>query len=221
MQPFIDVLLVDDSPLVLSTLRRYLETTHDIRVVAEASNGEEALEQLQLHDVDLVLADIHMPTMDGPTLLSRINQLPKRPVFVAVTAFDSDRTMLQILKLGGAGYVLKSERPRVIIDAIRDAVAGGMVVSPQAMTRLVQYLNNDVPQRAFDPLQEALKLETLTEAEKKTLVLLCKGQSNAEMATALNVTESTVKKHVSSVISQFGATSRLNLVAKVLGATYD
>lgn len=221
MQPTIKVLLVDDSQLVIDTLRRYLETTHDIKVVADASNGEEALEQLKLHDVDLILADIHMPTMDGPTLLARINQLPKRPIFVAVTAFDSDRTMLQILRLGGAGYVLKSERPRVIIDAIRDAVAGGMVVSPQAMTRLVQYLNDDVPQRPVDPLREALKLETLTETEKNTLVLLCRGLSNAEIAETLHCSESTVKKHVSSVILQFGATSRLNLVAKVLGATYD
>ena len=221
MDEAINVLLVDDNPLVLSSFRHYFDTAQDIEVVADASNGEEALEKLREHRVDVVLADIHMPTMDGPTLLERINTLEHRPIFIAVTAFDSDRTMLRVLRLGGAGYVLKSERPHVLIDAVRSATDGGMVVSPQAMTRLVTHLKDDQEAAGrFDPIGEALKLQTLTESERRVLVLLCQGLSNLEIAEELQYSESTVKKYVSNIITQFGATSRLNLVVKVLNADY-
>lgn len=218
----IKVLLVDDNPLVLSSFRHYFNTTDDIDVVATASNGEEALVELDKHDVDVVLADIHMPTMDGPTLLQRINERETQPVFIAVTAFDSDRTMLRILRMGGAGYVLKSERPQVLIDAVRSATDGGMVVSPHAMTRLVGRLRNDQESagKVADPIGEALKLQTLSDSERRVLVLLCQGMSNAEIAEELAYSESTIKKYVSSIIEQFGATSRLNLVVKVLNAEY-
>ncbi|WKD57745.1 Response regulator protein VraR [Corynebacterium capitovis DSM 44611] len=216
----INVLLVDDNPLVLSSFRQYFSTTSDITVVADAANGREALAELALHDIDVVLADIHMPTMDGPTLLEHINELDSPPIFVAVTAFDSDRTMRRILRLGGAGYVLKSEKPQILIDAIRSATDGGMVVSAPAMRRLVTNLRVDQPQRRVDPIDEALKLQTLTNAEKNVLVLLCQGMSNSEMAEELAYSESTIKKYVSNIISQFGATSRLNLVVKVLNADY-
>ncbi|MEJ5997944.1 response regulator transcription factor [Corynebacterium sp. H130] len=217
MNERINILLVDDSPLVLASFQRYFATTSDLNVVATASNGAEALSELEKHHIDIVLADIHMPTMDGPTLLDQINQLPRKPIFLAITAFDSDRTMLRILKAGGAGYVLKSERPHTLIDAVRAAMDGGMVVSPQAMTRLVKYLNDDRPPQPTNPVAEALKLQTLTEMEGRILVLLCDGLSNAEIAQTLGYAESTVKKRVSSIMDQFGATSRLNLVVKILG----
>ncbi|QPK84128.1 response regulator transcription factor [Corynebacterium qintianiae] len=220
MSQRINVLLVDDNPLVLSSFRHYFGTTDDIHVVAQAANGEEALAQLEQHDVDVVLADIHMPTMDGPTLLEHINQLDTHPIFIAVTAFDSDRTMVRIIRNGGAGYVLKSEKPKMLIDAVRAAVDGGMVVSPQAMTRLATHLRDDHQSSHVDPIDEALKLQTLTKSEKKVLVLLCRGMSNSEIAHDLAYSESTIKKYVSNIMEQFGATSRLNLVVKVLNAEY-
>lgn len=217
MNQRINVLIVDDSPLVLATFQRYFETTRDLNVVATAPDGAQALKELTKHHIDVVLADVHMPTMDGPTLLEQINRLDHQPIFLAVTAFDSDRTMLRILKLGGAGYVLKSERPETLIDAVRAAINGGMVVSPQAMTRLVKYLHEDRDPEPINPIAEALKLQTLTEVEGRVLTLLCQGLSNAEIARILGYAESTVKKHVSSIMIQFSATSRLNLVVKILG----
>ncbi|MCT1499968.1 MULTISPECIES: response regulator [Corynebacterium] len=217
----IHVLLVDDNPLVLSSFRHYFNSTDDIVVVAEASNGEEALARLREHDVDVILADIHMPTMDGPTLLENINKLDSRPIFIAVTAFDSDRTMMRIIRLGGAGYVLKSEKPQVLIDAVRAATDGGMVVSPQAMTRLATHLKDDQNTDTYvDPISEAMKLQSLSKSERKVLVLLCQGMSNSEIAQDLAYSESTIKKYVSNIMDQFGATSRLNLVVKVLNAEY-
>lgn len=215
------VLLVDDDPLVLDTLGKYFATTHDIEVVASVSNGAEALAALdRLERVDIILADIHMPTMDGPSLLAEVRKRPNPPVFLAVTAFDSDRAMLQILRLGGAGFILKSQRPASIIEAVREVSTGGMVVSPQSMVQLVKHLGADAAPTKHDPIREAMKLTTLTDGERQVLNLLCRGYSNAEICELLLVSNSTVKKHVSSLLVKFGATSRLNLVVRVLGAEY-
>ena len=138
-----------------------------------------------------------------------------------MTAFDSDRTMMRIIRLGGAGYVLKSEKPQVLIDAVRAATDGGMVVSPQAMTRLATHLKDDQNTDTYvDPISEAMKLQSLSKSERKVLVLLCQGMSNSEIAQDLAYSESTIKKYVSNIMDQFGATSRLNLVVKVLNAEY-
>ena len=103
----IRVFLVDDDELVRSSFRIYFQTASDITVVGEATNGADCLAQLEETKPDLVLADIHMPQMDGITLLKHLNSAPNPPTFLAVTAFDSDDTMLKILRAGGAGYILK------------------------------------------------------------------------------------------------------------------
>ncbi|WP_165242319.1 response regulator [Corynebacterium lizhenjunii] len=210
----INVFIVDDDPLVRSSLRLYFETTEDIRVVAEASNGTECLRMLDSVPADLILADIHMPGMDGITLLQNLKTLQHPPVFLAVTSFDSDDTMVKILKEGGAGYILKNQRPQSIIDAVREAVHGGTVVAPMAMNRLVDYIGNQ-PQR--DPVAAAIASHDLSEGEVNVLRLLAQGNSNSDIAQALGYAESTVKKYVSQLIVTFGASSRLNLVAKILG----
>ncbi|WP_293767804.1 response regulator transcription factor [uncultured Corynebacterium sp.] len=210
----IRVLVVDDDPLVRSSLRLYFDTTEDITVVGEAANGLDCLGMLDATRPDLVLADIHMPAMDGITLLDQIQARPQPPVFLAVTAFDSDDTMVKILKAGGAGYILKNQRPQSIIDAVREAVHGGTVVAPAALHRLVDYIGSS-PQR--DPVAAAIATHSLSEGEENVLRLLAQGNSNAEIAGALGYAESTVKKYVSNLIVEFGASSRLNLVAKILG----
>ena len=91
-------------------------------------------------EFDLLVVDVNMPQMDGITLLKHLNSAPNPPTFLAVTAFDSDDTMLKILRAGGAGYILKNQRPRSIIEAVREAMEGGTVVAPAAMHRLVDYI---------------------------------------------------------------------------------
>ncbi|AMO89133.1 DNA-binding response regulator [Corynebacterium sp. HMSC08C04] len=210
----IRVFLVDDDPLVRSSLRLYFETTDDISVVAEAANGAECLSMLDNVDADIVLADIHMPTMDGITLLRKIKERPYPPVFLAVTSFDSDDTMLKILQEGGAGYILKNQRPQSIIDAVHEAIHGGTVVAPVAMHRLVGYIG-DAPRK--DPVATAIETHHLSTNEINVLKLLLQGNSNSEIAAALEISESSVKKHVSSLIVTFNASTRLNLVTKILG----
>lgn len=136
----IRVIVVDDDPLVRSSLRLYFSSDEDIVVVGEAANGSEAVDLIERHLVDVVMADIHMPEMDGLTLLDRVRARSNPPVFIGMTALDSDETMLHILSHGGHGYVLKSSEPQFLIQAVKDAYKGGTTVSPQPASRLMQHL---------------------------------------------------------------------------------
>jgi DNA-binding NarL/FixJ family response regulator len=148
--PPVRLLIVDDDPLVLSSLRLYFGSPAgaSIDVVGEATSGPEALDLLAACSadapVDVVLADIHIPGMDGVELLGRIRELPDPPVFVAMTALDEEETMLSVLARGGRGYILKSSRPEFIIDTVLATVSGGTVVSPQPASNLVRHLTPDV-----------------------------------------------------------------------------
>lgn len=215
------VLVVDDDPIVLAALRQYFSSTDDIRIVAEATNGVEALTLLNNVSVDVVLADIHMPEMDGVTLLREIQRRSNPPAFVAITALDADDSMLKVLAGGGVGYIIKSARPQEIISAVREAADGGTTVSPQAMTRLVDYIPAERPPE--DPVLTQLGpvYAKLTGVEKRVLGHLCEGLSNAEIAHVLNYSEATVKKHVSQLIGQFGVSSRLSLAVTAIRSGFS
>ncbi|AKK07117.1 two component transcriptional regulator, LuxR family [Corynebacterium mustelae] len=218
----IKVLLVDDDPLVLSSIEQYFSITSRIEVAATTNSGAEALEFLNNHAVDVVLADIHMPLMDGVTLLSEVMDRPNPPIFIAITALDRDDVMLKILQSGGSGYVLKSQRPQEIIKAVFDAVEGGTIVAPHALNRLVQYL----PQTGSAGSANSGSLnsgsfwvpgfEKITKTERDILELLCRGMSNVQIANELHYAQSTVKKHISNIMLVFDAKTRLELVTKVL-----
>lgn len=245
----IHALVVDDDPLVITTLTTYFNTTEDIRVHASATNGTTALELFDSpgeavidgERIDIILADIHMPSMDGITLLKHIQKFSSPPPFLAITSFDTDRTMLEILKNGGAGYILKAQRPQYIIDAVRQTLTGGTVVSPEAMGRLVQYIatergeattksrskrsglmgrkttrgSSSATQSGTSAISRAASAKSLADADRQVLELLCLGYANGEIAEKLSLSESLVKKRVSGLIREFGASSRLNLVTTV------
>ncbi|WP_408911318.1 response regulator [Corynebacterium gottingense] len=212
----VKVLLVDDDPEVLSSFRQYFATTKDIRVVAEAHDGVEALTVLDNVPLDIILADIHMPEMDGVKLLHEVRRRTDPPPFVAITAFDGDETMLRVLAGGGAGYIVKSSRPQAIISAVRDALTGGITVSPQALSRLVDYIPDNVSASAVHRADSFSAYKDLTKVEARILHYICQGLSNAEIASAMKYSEATVKKHVSHLIARFGATSRLSLAITVI-----
>ena len=209
----IRVFLVDDDPLVRDVLTRYFHKTDDITVVGTASNGAEALELIEPADVDIVLSDVHMPQMDGATLLKNLAQRPNTPAFLAITSLENDRAMLDVLAHGGRGYILKSQPPEEIVLSVRQAITGGTVVSPAAMNNLVQYIDPEPVQ----PSPRRINLpEGISDNEVAVLDLLCEGLSNAEIAKRLNYSESTVKKQVSHLLTLFGVSSRLDLVVTVL-----
>ncbi|MBC3178680.1 response regulator [Corynebacterium lujinxingii] len=209
----IRVFLVDDDPLVRDVLTRYFHNTDDITVVGTASNGAEALELIEPDEVDIVLSDVHMPQMDGATLLKNLAQRTNTPAFLAITSLENDRAMLDVLAHGGRGYILKSQPPEEIVLSVRQAITGGTVVSPAAMNNLVQYIDPEPVQ----PSPQRINLpDGISDNEVAVLDLLCEGLSNAEIAKRLNYSESTVKKQVSHLLTLFGVSSRLDLVVTVL-----
>lgn len=214
------LLLVDDDPLVLEALGHYFATAEDMEVSATAENGKDALEQLKANDIDAVIADIHMPEMDGTVLLREINKLEDPPVFIAMTAMDNDDTLKEVMSHKAAAYILKSSKPAYIQDTVREAVRGGTVVAPQSLTRLFQQmpeLHTDNDAAAPDHSPEA---PTISPAQERILNLVCEGKSNEEIATSTHYAAGTVKKYVSSLLSEFHAKSRLELAVKALKAGY-
>lgn len=215
----IKVLIVDDDPLALSTMSNYFRKDPSFEVVAKATNGVEALERLKEHRVDVVLSDINMPRMNGLELLDEILKNPKPPVFIGITSIDQDDNMIQAMAKGGNGYLLKSQTPASIRQAVRDALGGGKVVSPNAVDALIKeipYLNPDRG-LARNLLEEVTAHDyPLKDAEKAVLKLLCLGKSNAEISDELQYSESSIKKRVSNLIHYFGAKSRLDLVVILL-----
>lgn len=229
----IRLLLVDDDPLVMSSLRLYFSTpaAAAIEIVGEATDGVAALELLTTVDADVIMTDIHMPGMDGVSLLREVRALDNPPVFIAMTALDEDETMLSILSLGGEGYILKSSRPEFIIDTVHQALAGGTVVSPQPATRLVQHLpspDSPVPEDAApvavaaapDSPEASSRLATLSSAEERVLTLICAGLSNSEIARDTDRSASAVKKAVSSLLAKFGTESRIQLAVLAVEAGF-
>lgn len=229
----IRLLLVDDDPLVMSSLQLYFSTpaAAAIEVVGEATDGAAALDLLKTVEADVVMADIHMPGMDGVSLLREVRSLDSPPVFIAMTALDEDETMLSILSLGGAGYILKSSRPEFIIDTVHQALAGGTVVSPQPATRLVQHLpapENRAPEDAApvavaagpDSPEASSRLARLSPAEERVLTLICAGLSNSEIARDTGRSASAVKKAVSSLLAKFGTESRIQLAVLAVEAGF-
>jgi DNA-binding NarL/FixJ family response regulator len=206
----IKVLIVDDHPLVLSTLRTYFKKAPNIVVVGEANDGHEALNMVARGGIDVVLTDIHMPNMDGVELLERIKKVNNPPKFIAITSFDTDETMLKILSLGGNGYILKTARPESVIGTIEDVMEGGTVISPISATRLIKTL----PSRNYASYK-------ITRAEEDVLALICRGKSNHDIAKELGKSAGTIKKHLSNMFNKFGATSRLDLALKAMDAGYQ
>ncbi|HIW96123.1 MAG TPA: response regulator transcription factor [Candidatus Corynebacterium gallistercoris] len=222
----IRVLLVDDDPSVLTALTYYFAAAQGIEIAGQADNGRTALEALRRDDphVDVVLADIHMPEMGGVELLENLETLAQPPAFVAMTSMDTDETMLEILSRGGSGYIIKSSRPQRFIAAVEDAVSGGTAVSSECLSRLVDYIPHG--QEGADAQRErrrwmkagATAPEPLSNGEKEVLRHLVQGLSNKEICKATMYAESTVKKHVSSLMVKFDAHSRLKLATEAIRA---
>jgi len=216
----IRVFLVDDDPLVREVLKSYLDSAEGITVVATASDGSEALERIPELDVDVVLSDVYMQHMGGAELLRNLDARGAAPAFLAISSLDNDSAMLDILDHGGRGYILKSQPREEIILSVRQAVAGGTVISPAAMNKLLPHLSQrepQAPQAAPEHPKAAIDVPAgVSDTEQKVLELLCDGLSNADIAKHLNYSESTVKKMVSKLLSAYGVSSRLDLVVTVL-----
>lgn len=201
--PRIRCIVVDDDAIVRSALASYVSSAEDLELVATCANGQEAVELVRRKDVDVVIMDIRMPVMDGVTATRLIRRQHPGIHVLLLTSFDQDDTMLDALRAGAGGFLLKNESPETIIEAVRSVERGSSVLTTEPLTRLVA-------QRP-KPRVESLDLSP---READVLALLCRAYSNAEIASELSLSESTVKTHVSSVMGKLLVTTRLQAVVR-------
>lgn len=198
------ILLVDDDPVIRGCFPAYFATAPDLMVAGIADGGLSAKQWLRKNRCEIVLSDIQMPELDGIALLRWTKQLPHPPLFVAMTAFDTDRNLVSALTEGAVGYVVKSQRPHEIIEAIRAAAHGNLSISAASGRRLLGTLRSPEEKTA-----EACA--GVTEEERQLLQLISRGYTNRKIGREMNYAEVTVKKKVSSLLRKFGAESRTEL----------
>ncbi len=202
----IRVLLVDDQPLVRAGLRKIFEADAALEVVGEAANGREALLLCSRLHPDLVLMDVRMPEMDGLAATREILALPHPPQVCVLTTFHVDEYVYAALAAGAAGFLLKDTPPREIAAAVR-AVADGTATLSPAVTRTL--IESYVDRRAAPRRAQALRrVAALSDREREVLKLLGTGESNAELAQKLYVSEATVKTYVSRLLTKLELTNR-------------
>ncbi len=198
----IRVLLVDDQRLMREGLRILLELEPDIRVVAEAENGLQALEAYEQHRPDVVLMDIRMPEMDGVQATRRLlSEHPEARVLI-LTTFDDDAYVLEGLRAGALGYLLKDASREELAAAIRTVAAGGALFAPQVAHKALNAL-----QQVSTPPPPDL-IEPLTEREREILRLMAQGLSNRQIAQRLHLAPGTVKNYVSRILAKLGVKDR-------------
>jgi DNA-binding NarL/FixJ family response regulator len=198
------VLIVDDQELVRAGFRMILEAQEDIEVVAEASDGEQAIVEAERSDPDVILMDIRMPNMDG---VEATRRLPGRKVLI-LTTFDLDEYVIEALRAGASGFLLKDAPPAELVRAVRVLAEGDALLSPSVTRRILDKMIPRLP--APGPPPEALR--DLTEREREVLTLVAHGLSNAEIAAKLFVSEATVKCHVSHILEKLELRDRVQAV---------
>jgi DNA-binding NarL/FixJ family response regulator len=214
----IRAMVVDDDALVRLGLTDLLDGDDDIEVVAQATDGLHAVELATAHHVDVALVDVRMPRMDGITATARLRALPHPPRVITLTTFDLDAYVYDALAAGADGFLLKDTEPAEILRAVHLVATGSAMLHPAAARRLIdRFHRTDRPRTA----QARTRIDRLTPRETDVLALLAEGATNADIANALGMRESTVKSHVSRILATLAVTNRVQaaLLARDAGLT--
>ena len=204
----INLLIVDDHPIVRDGLVAILTTQPDFQIIGEAASGQEALALFQQDQPDVVLLDLEMPEMDGVELIRQLRVARPDVKTVVFTAFDTDERILSALQAGAKGYLLKGAPRAELFDAIRIVHRGGSLLQPVVASRLL----NQIATPATGGQVGGELVEELTPREHEVLVLLAQGKQNKEIAAELTIAERTVKFHISSIFGKLGAGNRTEAV---------
>lgn len=196
----IQLMVVDDHHVVRQGLVALLRTVPDMRVVAEAADGEQALEAFRKHQPDVVLMDLRMQGMNGVEAITRIRSEFNNARIVVLTTFDGDEDIYRALQAGARGYLLKGMDSDELLDAIRAVYAG----------------KSRIPASVAERLAERMSGPALTDRETEVLKLIVGGNSNKEIATALFISEATVKTHVNNLLSKLGVSDRTQAATTAL-----
>lgn len=200
----IRVLIVDDQTIIRDGLRALLEIYPDIQVVGEASNGEDAYEQVKQQHPDIILMDIRMPGINGVEATRRIKQDFPEAVILILTTFEDDEFILGAMTYGAAGYLLKDIGSLKLIESIREAVQGSLILPGRIASKITAHL--------LQQGNHELDFEDFTEREREIINLLIQGKSNKEIAHTLYLTIGTVKNYISQIYSKAGIKDRANAV---------
>jgi DNA-binding NarL/FixJ family response regulator len=202
----IRVLVVDDQSMVRAGFRMLLSGEQDIEVVAEASDGLEAVDKAARFRPTVVLMDIRMPDLDGLQATRRILAADSAARILILTTFDLDEYVYEALRAGASGFVLKDDPPEQLIAAIRTVAAGEALLSPTITKRVIKQFTR-IPRPA--PPKE---LDDLSEREREVFRLIARGLSNAEIAQELYISETTVKTHITHILQKLNLRDRVQAV---------
>jgi DNA-binding NarL/FixJ family response regulator len=201
------VLIADDQALVRAGFRRLLDSEPDLRVVGEAANGAEVLELVDRFSTDVVLMDIRMPVLDGLETTRRLAYRHPAVRVVILTTYDLDEYVFDAMQCGASGFLLKDSSPDMLVAAVRIAATGDALLAPAITRRLIEEFA-----RRPAPVAKPPALAILTPRELDVLRLLATGLSNAEIASALFVSDATVKTHVGNLLAKLGLRDRVQAV---------
>jgi DNA-binding NarL/FixJ family response regulator len=192
----IRILMVDDHPLLREGVAAVLHGEQDVELVAEATNGQEAIDLFRLHRPDVTLMDLQMPGMNGIDAIVAIRRDFPNARFIVLTTYAGDVQALRALKAGASGYLLKNMLRKELLDTIRSVHAGKRRIPPEIAAELADHVTDD----------------SLTEREIEVLRRVATGTSNKIIASQLTVSEATVKGHMKSILSKLGANDRTHAV---------
>jgi DNA-binding NarL/FixJ family response regulator len=205
----IRVLIVDDDALVRAGLSMILGATDDVRVVAEAADGNEVLPAVDAYAPDVVLMDIRMPRMDGLAATEALCAREHAPQIIVLTTFDADDHVLRALRSGASGFLLKDTPPADIVQAIRHVAAGEAMLSPQVTRRLIAHVADGGMNARRTDAKELLG--RLTDREREVAEAIGRGCSNAEIAEELFMSVATVKAHVTRLLAKLEVANRVQI----------
>lgn len=204
----IRVVIADDQAMVRSGLRSLLAQEPGIEVVAEAADGEAALDAVRRHQPDVVLMDIRMPVLDGLNATRQLAREDTQTHILVLTTFDLDEYVFEALRAGASGFLLKDATAEELVAAVRVLAAGDALLDPSVTRRVIDVFTSAPAPPAPNPEV----FERLTEREVEVLKLVARGLSNAEIARELYVGDATAKTHVSNVLSKLDLRDRVQAV---------
>lgn len=205
----IRVLVADDQPLMRTAYDMTLRGEEDMELVGEAADGQEAIEQARRLRPDVILMDVRMPVLDGVEATRIVGAESPSVKILILTTFDLDEYVVEALRAGASGFLLKDVRPDELVQAIRIVARGDALLAPSITRRLLEAVGP-----ALEPLRpkRSTALSTLTQSELKVLSLVGRGLSNDEIATELFVAETTVRTHLRHILDKLGLRNRVQAV---------
>jgi DNA-binding NarL/FixJ family response regulator len=206
----IRVLLADDHVLVRQGIRQFLEEAGDIEVIAEASDGAEAIRLIDEHQPEVAVLDIRMPEMTGVEATRRIKARFPQVRILILTAYDDDPYVFALLQAGADGYVLKTASADELVRAVRTVYEGQSALSPEITSKIVRQMTGGRPARATE------QVESLTARELDVLRLAAQGKTNRAIGSELGISHRTVQGHLASVYGKLGVNSRTEAVTEAL-----